>query len=65
MFYRQRELFPEAGRGLAGRLLDLCGWQSFDGLEVDATLGRLREAPENEKKALWEGWEDLATRWRA
>ena len=46
-------------------LLDLCGWQSFDGPEVDATLGGLREAPENEKKALWEGWEDLATRWRA
>ncbi len=58
--------FPERlDAGAPLRLLDLCGWQSFDRPEVDATLGRLREAPENEKKALWEEWEALVTRWRA
>ncbi len=57
--------FPESlEAGSPLRLLDFPGWQFFERSEVDAMLGAVREALEQDKEILYEEeWEEFATSW--
>ena len=57
--------FPENLEGDSPlRLLDFPGWQFFDRSEVDAMLGAVRRALQQEKEILYEEeWEEFATQW--
>ena len=57
--------FPESVEASSPlRLLDFPGWQFFDGSEVDAMLGAVRRALEQEKEALYEEeWAEFAAHW--